>query len=115
MISQDLPNNQALNYIGDVEPINIDEWADLISATAGLSRPLLVPKILIILGGVAGDLLSCFGINFPLTSFRVKNMTTDNILSKYIVQNSFESDTISLAESIKRTLDWLKEASGERY
>jgi len=114
MVSQDQLSSQTLNYIGDAEPVNIDEWADLISSAAGLSRPLLVPKILIVLGGVAGDLLARFGVNFPLTSFRVKNMTTDNILSKYIVKNRFESEKISFIEGIKRTLNWLKEHRGDR-
>ena len=108
LISEDDFDNKNLNYIGDRIPVNVDDWAVLISSVAGLPKPYSVPFPLIVLGGFFGDLLTLLGATFPLTSFRVKNMTTDNILSEFTVTNSFQPDEIDIKEGVKKTLKWLK-------
>lgn len=101
-------DNGRLKYIGDFEPINIDEWADLICFVAGLPKPFNMPKLLLVSGGIVGDLLAFLGFKFPLTSFRIKNMTTDNILSRYLVENKFISEEIKTIEGIQKTLKWMR-------
>jgi len=108
LVSEENFNTNNLNYIGDSSPINVDDWAVLISSLAGLPKPYSVPFPLIVLGGFFGDLLALLGTSFPLTSFRVKNMTTDNILSEFIVTNRFQSKEIDIKEGVKNTLKWLK-------
>tara|TARA_B100000787_G_scaffold169064_2_gene159223 strand:- start:48 stop:1019 length:972 start_codon:yes stop_codon:yes gene_type:complete len=108
LISEDDFDDKNLNYIGDRIPVNVDDWAALISSVAGLHKPYSVPFPLIVLGGLFGDLLTLLGVTFPLTSFRVKNMTTDNILSEFTVVNSFQSEEIEIKEGVKKTLKWLK-------
>lgn len=108
LVAEEEFDNMSLLYIGDRTPVNVDEWAGLISSLAGLPKPYSVPFPLFVLGGFFGDLLSLLHINFPLTSFRVKNMTTDNILSDLTVGSKYSTDEIGLEEGIKVTLQWIE-------
>ncbi len=68
-------------YIGDRPPINISEWATEIALEAGLNNPKKIPFTIFKLAGWFGDILGMFGVKFPMTSFRLKNMTTDHIVN----------------------------------
>lgn len=67
-------------YIGDEPPIPIDTWADEIAAAIGAPAIPSLPYSVFRLVALAGDLAGRLGIPFPMTSFRLRNMTTDNIL-----------------------------------
>ena len=66
--------------------------------------PLLVFKLMSLLG----DLLKLARINFPMTSFRLKNMTTDNIQDLDETYLHLGSPPFSREMGIKLTLEWLK-------
>jgi len=95
-------------YLGDSSEYEISEWADAIARRDGLSIPQ-VPQALVRGGAWFGDLLKAFGLRFPMTSFRLKNMTTENRIDL--------SSTIALApnppfdrdRSIDLTIDWLRQ------
>ncbi len=55
-----------------------------------------------------GDLLKLFNITFPMTSFRLKNMTTDNIIDLSETYNIAPNPPYSRIDGIKATLQWLK-------
>jgi hypothetical protein len=57
--------------------------------------------------GWLGDLLKSFGIAFPMTSFRLHNMTTDNVHDLSPIQEIAPNLPISRIEGTKRTLDWI--------
>ena len=61
-------------YLGDYEPYDITEWADEIAKCAGIKIPN-IPYFFFVMAGWFGDFLKLFGIAFPMTSFRLKNMT----------------------------------------
>lgn len=94
-------------YIGDEQPTNIEEWGNEIANELGY-KIIKMPYCLIKCAALLGDILKKFGISFPMTSFRLNNMTTDNIIDM--------SETIKIAphlpytriEGIKQTLAWLK-------
>lgn len=65
-------------YLGDYEPYDITEWADEIAKCVGVKIPN-IPYFLFVMAGWFGDLLKQLGIAFPMTSFRLKNMTTNNV------------------------------------
>ena len=56
-----------------------------------------------------GDMISFFGIYFPMTSFRLKNMTTNNIQNLEDLYNDIGSPPFNRVEGIKLTLEWLKD------
>lgn len=100
-------------YLGDIEPINITDWANKIRKLNNQSKPLTLPVWLLMFAAKIGDVLnSYFGFHkFPLNSFRYNNMTNDNIVNDLhrtieITQVGKESD---LDDQIIKTLNWLKQ------
>lgn len=94
-------------YLGDNPAIYIEEWADQIASQLG-HKILRFPYWLIRCAAFVGDVLGKLGIHFPMTSFRLKNMTTDNIIN---VDNTYRiapNPPISRVEGIRRTLEWMK-------
>lgn len=94
-------------YIGDYSPYPIGKWADEIAEELDY-RILKIPYIFFIFAAVFGDILKKFGISFPMTSFRLKNMTTDNIVDMSKTKKVAENLPYSRKEGIKITLQWMK-------
>lgn len=99
-------------YLGDVHPINISDWADLICECENKRKPIVIPSIILKIAGFVGDILQRVGIPFPMSSFRFNNMTTNHIidLSKTlkIVENNGGNDSQNnLYTNTKETINWL--------
>jgi nucleoside-diphosphate-sugar epimerase len=93
-------------YLGDYKETNIEIWANRIGDEFGVSIqriPYLFFKILAIIG----DWLKFINIYFPMTSFRLKNMTTDNRIDLRMTQKIAPDLPISEKEGIKETIIWL--------
>ena len=60
----------------------------------------------------AGDLLVKSGLkNFPLTTFRLNNMTTENVVNIEPIMSLTGQLPFSISDGIERTVRWLKNAS----
>jgi nucleoside-diphosphate-sugar epimerase len=94
-------------YLGDYTPYDITEWADEIAEEARFKIPE-IPFFVFKCGAWFGDLLKLFGIRFPMTSFRLKNMTTDNIHDTSLIQRIAPSLPVNRIEGIKKTIEWIK-------
>lgn len=94
-------------YIGDYEPYDITAWANEIAALAGIRIPT-VPFFLFYLAGKFGDTLKKAGITFPMTSFRLKNMTTDNIHDLHPIRQIAPSLPVKRLDGSKATIEWIK-------
>jgi len=93
-------------YLGDIPAVSVEEWANEI-ATEVKIKILRVPFFLFKFAAVIGDSLKMIGINFPMTSFRLKNMTTDNIVN---LENTFRiapNPPFSRVEGVKKTIEWI--------
>jgi GlcNAc-P-P-Und epimerase len=98
-------------YIGDSPGLNINHWADEIALQLSIRIPE-VPLSIIKMGGWIGDFLSLFGVKFPLQSFRVKNMLTDNVITLLDKTTALVSEQpYALKDGVGITLDWLKKAA----
>lgn len=99
-------------YLGDLNPINITDWAIRIRKLNHQVRPLILPKWLLNLVAIFGDIFkSKLGINkFPMNSFRFNNMTNDNIIEdlKRTVEVTKIGEHTNLDEEISITLNWIK-------
>lgn len=93
-------------YVGDYEPYDITEWANEIAKEAGIWIPR-IPYWCFVCAGWFGDFLKRFGISFPMTSFRLHNMTTDNVHNLSPIQTIAPDLPISRIEGTKRTLMWI--------
>lgn len=93
-------------YIGDMPPINIEEWANEIAGELGHTIPR-IPYWVMRLAAFLGDLLYGVGIKFPMTSFRLKNMTTDNIVPLQNTMAIAPNPPVDRLTGVKRTLEWM--------
>lgn len=93
-------------FIGDRPPINITEWANQIGQELGFKIPTM-PICLIKIAALVGDLLKVVGIRFPMTSFRLKNMTTNNIVPLDNTYDIAPQPPYSRALGIHETLKWM--------
>ncbi len=100
-------------YLGDNPPIFISEWGKEIAKAMNVKKPATVPFFLIKAAAYAGDLLKYIGINFPMTSFRLKNMTTDNILDLTELYNVAPHPPFSRQEGVELTVNWLNQLKEE--
>lgn len=104
--SRDLSNE--LIYLGDSKPINIQLWARLICKKARLRKPISAPVLVFRVAAIIGDGFKKIGIAFPMTSFRLNNMTTDHVVDCSLVSNLNKYKEIELEVGVTQTLDWLR-------
>jgi hypothetical protein len=95
-------------YLGDYKPTNIKDWANEISAQLNFSI-LTVPYPIVKMAALFGDMLKALKLNFPMTSFRLKNMTTNNVVNLSNIEKIAPSLPYNREEGIKITLKWLKD------
>jgi nucleoside-diphosphate-sugar epimerase len=94
-------------YIGDYEPTNIKLWADEIANELGIKIPE-IPLFLIKFAAYIGDFFKKFNIHFPMTTFRLKNMTTKNVVNLENTKKLAPELPYSRIEGIRNTLYWMK-------
>lgn len=98
--------NRGVFYIGDYEPYPIATWASEIASIEHIWIPR-IPYFCFVIIGRLGDLLKKMGISFPMTSFRLHNMTTDNVQDLSPIQGIAPDLPVSRLEGTKVTLDWI--------
>lgn len=96
-------------YLGD-SPTNIEQWANEIAHEIGY-KIRRCPYALLKLAAWGGDFLKFFGLNFPMTSFRLKNMTTDNVVDLLPTNAIAPNPPYSRREGIRETLNWLSQSN----
>lgn len=95
-------------FIGDNPVTNIEDWGDEIASQLGLKIKKL-PYLIIRSAAFFGDILKLINIHFPMNSFRLHNMTTNNIVN---LKNTYKVAPIlpyTRKEGIKMTLKWMFE------
>jgi nucleoside-diphosphate-sugar epimerase len=112
LLSKDISVRNNYFYIGDLESINISNWASRIRKLNNQSNLLTLPKWVLLLLAKVGDFIQLnLGWNkFPMNSFRYNNMTNDNIIED--LHRTIEVTQIgsgsNLDSQILKTLNWLK-------
>lgn len=99
--------NKKVFYLGDYEAYDITEWSNEIAKECGFRIPR-IPYFCFVLAGWFGDLLKKFGIAFPMTSFRLHNMTTDNVHNLSPIQEIAPNLPVGREEGTVKTLEWIK-------
>jgi GlcNAc-P-P-Und epimerase len=99
-------------YLGDKDPYNITNWADEIAHLSG-KKILTIPFIIFRLAALFGDFLGFFKISFLMTSFRLRNMTTDNVYDLSKIHKISGEDKVLRIDGIKSTLNWLLKKRNE--
>jgi hypothetical protein len=100
--------DQKIFYLGDYEPYNITSWADEIAGTKSI-KIHNIPYGIFVLTAFFGDCLKLVRIKFPMTSFRLKNMTTDNFFDLSEIRKLAPQLPVSRIEGTKVTVNWMVE------
>ena len=98
-------------YLGDSPPNNLAEWADEIALSADMNKNITVPYWIIKVAALCGDLLVKANIAFPISSFRLKNMTTNNIIDLSETDSLAPNLPYSRSEGVQETLKWIANAN----
>lgn len=93
-------------YLGDNPAIYIEEWANQIAHEVGY-KVMRVPYGLVKCAALIGDVFRSMGFLVPISSFRLKNMSTDNIVNLDNTYAIAPHPPVDRIEGIKRTLAWM--------
>jgi nucleoside-diphosphate-sugar epimerase len=93
-------------YLGDYEPYDITSWANEIAEYQQIKIPN-IPYSFFRLAGFFGDCLKLVGVKFPMTSFRLRNMTTDNFFDLDPIKKVAPEIPVSRKKGTKTTVDWM--------
>ena len=89
------------------DPVVVREWTDLIADELNAPRIRTLPVALLRTLGRFGDVIQAAGVGqAPLTSFRVNNMVTDMFYETGESKSLLGPPSVSLAEGVRRTVDW---------
>ena len=94
-------------YLGDNPPIQISQWANEISQEFRKRKIKKIPFLVIKTASILGDMLSKLSIRFPISSFRLSNMTTNNILPLDEIYEIANDLPVTRSEGTRQTIDWL--------
>lgn len=99
--------NGKVFYVGDL-PIDVYDWVNGFSQKQIGKNVRVVPRILVRLLALVGDVLSMIKITFPLTSSRYKSMTNSNIAPMEKTIEAFGTPPYTLDQGIDETVEWMK-------
>lgn len=99
-------------YIGDYEPYPIEQWANEI-ADECRKKIIKLPFFLLLVTAWIGDLLKSIGIAFPMTSFRLRNMTTNNIVDLSNTKVIAPELPYTRQQGIHDTLKWIERTKND--
>lgn len=99
-------------YLGDNPPIPISDWAEEISFQMNKGKLLRLPYWVVWSAAKTGDLMKVFGIRFPLTTFRLRNMTTNNIIPLKEIYEIAGDLPVSRLKGVEKTINWLANHKG---
>ena len=104
----DTTESNKVYYIGDYEPVILKEWANEIAEVKGY-KIITIPMWIMKCGALFGDLLKRVNVDFPLSSFRLKNMTTSNVLDLSMTKKIIKDLPVERVEGVKRTISWMEQ------
>lgn len=101
--------NKKTVYLSDFEELEVKTWADTISSHYHGKKVKEIPYFILKIFSIVGDLLLRIGMkNPPLTSFRLKNLTTQMYYNTEDVENVVRTLPFTIEEGTNITFEWLK-------
>jgi nucleoside-diphosphate-sugar epimerase len=95
-------------YLSDYEPLELKTWADLIQKNLNVSPIREVPFPLFKLAAMLGDVFNYFNLEFPVNSFRLKNLLTEAIMDTGPIQQVVPNLPYDVNDAVTITCQWLK-------
>ncbi len=92
-------------YVGD-PAIDLLDYVNAFSLALTGKRVRHVPRSALAAGARFGDLLHSLGRPFPLSTYRLRNMTEDNVLDVDPIIGIAGRGPVNLEEGVRRTIEW---------
>lgn len=106
LMKSDKTSNNEIYYLGDYEPYSIEKWANEIADEKGIVIPK-IPFFICYCGALFGDFLKIMHISFPLTRFRLNNMTTNYTMNTENLKAIMPSLPYSRKQGVEETVLWM--------
>jgi nucleoside-diphosphate-sugar epimerase len=98
-------------YLAD-DPIQLNEWVDAFAMRLIGRKAQSLPYVLMKSLAVCGDMIEAVcGKKMPMNSFRLKNMTTNNVVNTKFIENVCASLPYSQLEGVEEMCLWLEECN----
>jgi GlcNAc-P-P-Und epimerase len=94
-------------YLCDYKPYEVYSFANNISKIFKKNKIIRVPHLLSLLVAFIGSTLNRFNYNFPLTLFRLRNMTTDSVFENQNLKKILKTLPFKMSKGIYRTCKWI--------
>ncbi|UPT72018.1 MAG: hypothetical protein M0D53_06985 [Flavobacterium sp. JAD_PAG50586_2] len=109
MLFEPKENLDLTYYLTDYPPLDLKEWADMVSQEFGIKQTTEIPMPFLKIASKAGDLLQKLGWqNPPLTTFRLNNLITNMVYDTQRLEKLCGELPYSLQEGVTITASWLK-------
>lgn len=95
-------------YLGDKPDYNINEWGKEIADICDKKIPN-IPYFVVRLAAFVGDFIKLFGIMPPISSYRLKNMMTNNIMDVSPTFKYAPNPPYTRKQGSEITVNWIKE------
>jgi len=96
-------------FVGD-KSIDIHEWVDAFSMALRNEHARRVPRVILKMIALVGDIAGFAEIKFPLTSSRVRSMTQDYLTPMDKTFDAFGNPPFSLQQGVEETVKWLEKS-----
>ncbi len=100
--------NDRIFYLGDKPDYDINEWGKEIASICGKRIPD-IPFFVIRTAAYVGDFLKLFGIMPPISSYRLNNMMTNNIMDVSPTFRYAPNPPFSRKQGSEITIKWIKD------
>lgn len=95
-------------WLADYQPVIVSKWADQIAMQFGSRRVRSLPVPALRAAAVLGDRLGRHGVHFPMTSFRLNNMTNDMVYDTTETENVVGPLPFTLEDGTTQTIEWMR-------
>jgi GlcNAc-P-P-Und epimerase len=108
IIENNIKFDHNLFYLCDYNPMNTYDWANTISFLYHKKNIKTMNYRFFYPVALLGDFLTLFGIYFPFSSRRYRNMITSSVFNTEELRQKLCIEKYNLNEAVKITLNWLK-------
>lgn len=103
-------------YVADYQPLSLREWIDDLARELDASKIATLPESIAWSAAYAGDFLNFVGYsNFPLNSFRLRNILTEYIFDLAATEEVCGPLPFSVQEGVSRTAKWFEGMDQQFY
>ena len=97
-------------YLADYRPLSLRQWVDSLAAGFGAGKVKTIPVPIARVLAWAGDLLIAMGFkNFPLNSFRLRNILTEYIFDMSSTEKICGRLPYSMSNGVDTTVKWFND------